>query len=275
LRNSFNKIIFTLKKQSTLNKTEKESEEIIINLRLKLKAKEKELRSIHKTNKERISKLTHNLKNPVGIIYSFSEIILEDIESYCPEKLEKHIKIINSSSAFSLQLLTSISKYSQLQLPETAFTFKKLNYIELLNSIVKQFKPLSIKNDIAIKINAPKNKIFLLLDKKEITQALTNIISNAFCYSFKNTTITITVIENATTIETVVTDEGIGISEENLPHILNEFYVVNTYAINEQKCIGLGLTIANKIIQLHKGKILVTSTIGVGSSFKITIPKKQ
>ncbi|MBL4939688.1 MAG: sensor histidine kinase, partial [Lutibacter sp.] len=75
------------------------------------------------------------------------------------------------------------------------------------------------------------------------------------------------------TINTCITDEGIGISETDLPNIFKEFYVVNTYSEDKQKCIGLGLTIANVVIQHHNGKITVTSEINKGTNVEMTLPK--
>jgi signal transduction histidine kinase len=75
-------------------------------------------------------------------------------------------------------------------------------------------------------------------------------------------------------VETTITDQGIGISEADLPHIFEEFYVVNTYSEDKQKCIGLGLAIAKKIMELHKGNIDVNSIFEKASSFKLILPKK-
>lgn len=248
-------------------------EEKIINLSLRLKSKTNELNSVSESNKKSIGKLVHNLKNPIGIIYSFSDMIIDNIEGYSPEKLAKHLQIIKESASFSLQMLTEVAKYVQLQSPDLKFTFKSLNYIELVNNVVSEFNAKAAEKSIAIEFDFPESSIFLKVDEAEISLALRNIISNAFRYSKENSTIKITVIDYLNTVETIITDEGIGISEENLPFVLNEYFVVNTYSEDKQKCIGLGLPIATKIIQLHKGKIDVTSTINKGSSIKITLPK--
>ena len=122
-------------------------------------------------------------------------------------------------------------------------------------------------------VKLPENDVFLTVDGAEITQALRAILNNAMRYSNDSSTITITVTELKDTVETTITDQGIGISETDLPNIFEEFYVVNTYSADKQKCVGLGLAIARRIVELHNGKISAKSTLEKGSSFKIRFPK--
>jgi len=246
----------------------------IINLKFRLKRKDNELHAVKLGNQNLLRKLNHNLKNPIGIIFSYAEIMLEDIEDCPPEATKKYLEIIKKSTGFLVQLLNSIASYSSLQSPEMVFCYKKLNYIDLLDRIIDRFRPESIKNRIGIKRNYSSNEVEMSIDADRISKALYNIIDNAFRYSSPKSTITIHVTEKPHTVETVITDEGIGILEEDLPKVFHEFYVVNTYSEDTKKCIGLGLTTANRIVQRHQGKIELKSAIGSGTSVKITLPKK-
>ncbi|HCE53917.1 MAG TPA: hypothetical protein DER05_02515 [Lutibacter sp.] len=249
-------------------------EEKIIDLSLKLKSKSNELNTVVETNSKILGKLTHNLKNPVGVIFSFSEMMLEDLEDYSMEKLRKHIQIIKNSATFSLAFLDTVSKYTRVQSPNFALKTELSNYVELVKSRITEFNGIASEKNIGLDIDVPSNDIFLTLDRNEISQALSAVLNNAMRYSNENSTIKITVEELKNTVETTITDQGIGISETDLPHIFEEFYVVNTYSEDKQKCIGLGLAIAKKIVELHKGKIEVNSIFEKGSSFKIILPKK-
>ena len=250
-----------------------ELEDKIVTLSLKLRNKTNELNSVNEVNKKTIGKLVHNLKNPIGVVYSFSDMIIEDVEDYTTEKLEKHLQVIKNSAEFSLQFLNSIAKYSQLQSPDLKYDLKTLNYINIVTNVIAEFNSISEEKNIRIETDLPESLPFLQVDEAEISLAIKNIINNAFRYSNEKSTIKITVKENLNTVETIINDEGIGISEENLPYISTNFFVVNTYSEDKQKCIGLGLSIANKIVEHHKGKILITSVLHKGSSIKILLPK--
>jgi len=249
-----------------------ELEEKIIDLSLKLKSKTNEIKAADETTSKILGKLTHNLKNPVGVIFSFSEMMLEDLADYSTEKLEKHLQIIKNSATFSLALLDTISKYSRVQSPNFILKCQSINYVELINRLISEFKLDASKKNIGLEIAIPANEIFSTLDEAEITQALRIVLNNALRYSNENSTITIKVKALKNTVETTITDQGMGISDTDLPHIFEEFFVVNTYSADKQKCVGLGLAIAQKIIALHKGEISAKSILEKGTSFKITLP---
>ncbi|HSQ46227.1 MAG TPA: hypothetical protein VLM44_04825, partial [Lutibacter sp.] len=125
-----------VKKEKNSDKYIPELEEKIIDLSLKLKSKSNELNAAIETNSKILGKLTHNLKNPVGVIFSFSEMILEDLEDYSAEKLEKHIQIIKNSATFSLAFLDTISKYTRVNSPNYSLKTERINYSELVNSVI-------------------------------------------------------------------------------------------------------------------------------------------
>ncbi len=262
-----------MKEEKNSDKYIQELEEKIFDLSLKLKSKSNEFNAAIETNSKILGKLTHNLKNPVGVIFSFSEMMLEDLEDYSIEKLEKHMQIIKNSATFSLALLDTISKYSRVQSPNFVLKSQRINYTELLSALINEFKSESSKKNIDVLVKLPENDIFLPVDKAEITQALTALLNNALRYSNENSIITITVAELKNTVETTITDQGMGISETDLPNIFEEFYVVNTYSADKKKCVGLGLAIARRVAELHNGKISAKSTLEKGTSFKMSLPK--
>ncbi|MDO9137104.1 MAG: hypothetical protein Q7U21_04730 [Lutibacter sp.] len=88
------------KKEKNSDKYIPELEEKIIDLSLKLKSKSNELNAVLETNSKILGKLTHNLKNPVGVIFSFSEMMLEDLEDYSTEKLENTYKLLKIQQHF-------------------------------------------------------------------------------------------------------------------------------------------------------------------------------
>lgn len=251
-----------------------ELEESIIELKFKLRNKDKELKNAYESNQKIIGKLVHNLKNPIGIAYSFSEMIMEGASNYDTEKLKKHLQIIRDSANFSLSLLDQFSMYTSLQSPDYQLTKRNTNYTELIKEVVNEFSETANKKQVKIITENCEKDLFLNIDKEEISKAIRNIIDNAIRFSEANTTIKIAVTEKGKSVETIISDEGIGISAKDLPHIFSEFYVINTYSNDKQKCIGLGLTIAKKIIEFHQGKITVESESGKGTSFKISLIKK-
>lgn len=250
-----------------------ELENKIVELSLKLRAKDLNLNTVEKENHERIRKLVHNLKNPIGVAYSFSEMIVENIEEISKEKLDKYIDVIKKSTDFSVGILNSIASLNRFKSPSFSLNLQETNYCEFLKDILSEFNTESIHKNIAITSSFPENIINLSIDTNEIALLIRILMRNAFGYSSNNSEINIVVTETSSTIDTTITDQGIGISETDLHAVFNEFYMVNTYSQDKSKCVGLGLAIAKIILNFHKGKIQVSSTLGEGSSFTFSFPK--
>lgn len=250
----------------------KELEDKIVDLSLQLRSKKNELNTIRVENYEQIRKIVHNLKNPIGVAYSFSEMVAEEGNNLSSEKFEKYINVIKNSAQFSIDNLNALASLNRLKSPKFILNCAKTNYIDLLNSILETFKTRALERNIIIKKDFPSDAVYLNLDTFEIEKAIQYIIHNAFRYSPNNSTIQVSIRRNEEMIETVITDEGIGISEESLPAIFDEFFVVNTYSIDSEKCIGLGLSMAKIVFDAHKSTIEVESILGKGFTFKLLMP---
>ncbi len=249
-----------------------ELEDKIIDLSLQLKTQNNLLELIEIKNNKLISKLTHNLKNPIGTAFSFSEMMLVDSDKYTPEKLEKHLQIVKDSSQYAISLLNKFANFQRISTLNCNYNFELINYIELLTKIIENFNKQAESN-CSILINTIPKEIFELnIDAEKIALVLKQIIENAMRFSSEYSIIIVDVKNNNNYIETTITDTGIGISENDLKDVFNDFFVVNTYDSYKKKCIGLGLSMAQKIIQKHKGIISINSILGKGTTVKISLP---
>ena len=97
------------------------------------------------------------------------------------------------------------------------------------------------------------------------------IIENAIRFSQANTIITINIVSNNGKIETTIFDEGVGISSDNIKAVFDPFFVVNTYSLQKEKCVGLGLSVAKNIVNLHNGEISIQSELGQGTNVKLVL----
>ncbi|MBP8792622.1 MAG: HAMP domain-containing histidine kinase [Lutibacter sp.] len=249
-------------------------EKKVVEISLKLKNERRKLHEQAALNELVFRKLIHNIKNPVGVALSFSEMILHDILKYTPEKLEKHLKIIHNSTSFSIDLLNSFAAFERYQLPDFTLHLKEGDIGLFLKNVIAKITPIAIQKNISILEIIPTVTSSVLFDSSEMNIALDAIIQNAIRYSNENTEITISLKETETSIDINIIDQGIGISEEHIFHLLSEFYVINTFSEDGKKCIGLGLSIANKIISMHNGTLKIASNLNEGTTVFISLPKR-
>ena len=253
------------------NKTEHLRDEIIA-LKLALKKAGSELKDQRESHADIINKLSHDLKNPIGIIYSFIEMILENGENYDNEKLRKYLNVIKNSASFSIELLNNLAKYSNLLSDKMTLTLERTNYAKLLKSVLRSFEKQSKNKNITLIDNVGDEAVILNIDAHEMVIALSNIFNNAIRFSNQGSKISVDLEVNEGAVVTGISDEGIGIAAKHHKDIFKEFFTINTYDETKQKCVGLGLSLSDKIVMHHGGSIAVTSKMGKGTTFRIELP---
>lgn len=248
-----------------------ELEDKVVDLSLQLKCKTNQLCAEQEENYDRIRKLVHNLKNPIGVAYSFSEMI-DDTVQISPEKLEKYIAVIKSSAKFSIDNLNTIANLNRVKSPNFTLNLQRLNFSIFIKNLVKKFEKQALQKEISIISKNQKSDLFLEADVIELEAAFGCILNNAIRYSPSNSTIEIMVNAKDKGIETKIIDRGIGIPKENLPNVFDEFFVVNTYSSDSEKCIGLGLSRSKISIEKHQGIIEIDSVLDKGTTVHVFIP---
>ena len=142
---------------------------------------------------------------------------------------------------------------------------------EICQKAVEQQLLLSERRII---LNTPAFPIEIAVDRDRLTQAFTNVLSNAIKYSPQERPVEVSASQNTEHAHVQVRDYGAGISKEHLPHIFETFYRTPDVQASPVRGFGLGLAIAKEIVELHKGRIWCESEPGQGSTFFIELPLK-
>lgn len=215
----------------------------------------------------------HDLRNPIGAINSFSEILLESEDEFPKEEKEELLSLIKDSSNFSLHLLNDLLDISKIELGKLELEKNIEDIEDTAKHVIKINKVFARKKNISFKFKSKLKTKHLNFDKSKIEQVLHNLISNAIKYSNPNTTISITIAENDSNISISIKDQGVGIPENELSKLFTEFGKTSAKTTANESSTGLGLAIAKKIVVGHGGKINAKSKLGEGSEFLFTLPK--
>lgn len=215
-----------------------------------------------------ISDASHELRTPLTALKSTLEVHLRDKNLTVMEAraaLEGSIADVNTLQSLSDSLLT-LTKYQQT--PDKAAS-EILALDELINAAVKQLLPIAAKKHITIRTKTPK--IQLPGNRYSIHDLLVILLDNAVKYGKTNGTIDIEIKNKNKRTILLVKDNGIGIASKDLPHIFDRFYRADAARTKRVKDgYGLGLAIAKKITEAHRGVISVVSKPGLGSTFTVT-----
>ncbi len=228
---------------------------------------EKENTLSEKKNLEVIlSDISHQIKTPLTSMYVINDLLLDD---NLDKKKRKEFLNKNRLQLERIEwLVTSLLKISRLDSGTIKLKKEKININNLIEKVIEPLKiPIELKNQKLI-INSP-NDLFIKVDLNWTIEALINILKNAYEHTKINGEIKIDVLDNPIYTEINITDNGEGISKDDINHIFERFYKGE----NNKESIGIGLNMAKTIIEKENGIIEVTSEKNKYTTFKIKFYK--
>jgi signal transduction histidine kinase len=240
--------------------------------KLILEQQNRELEDLNRQKNEFCGMAAHDLRNPITVIQNSSSIILKYLGENLTDKQKEFLKKINDSSQFTIKLLSDLLDISKIESGRLELEITQNDYIDFLKNNIELNNFFANEKDISINLGLRDEILLIDFDRNKIEQVLNNLISNAIKYSYPNTEINIEVEREGDFLLTKVIDQGQGIPEDEQPNIFKAFQKASTKPTAGEKSTGLGLAIAKKIVEGHKGEIWVKSEVGKGSAFYFKLP---
>lgn len=240
----------------------------------KLSQANQRLEELSQAKSEFVSIVSHELRAPLTSITGFVNLILDGETGETNDTQKEFLQIINQNSQRLITLITDLLNLSRIE----AGRFKEIKTEPIeLDKLVKEtvlnFRTETEKKGLNLRVDLPRQPLALVkADRNQIIQVITNLMSNAIKYTPKGGQIVTEVTRVPGYLRTMVSDTGLGISKENLPHMFEKFYRTDNPKVRELTGTGLGLTITKSIVEIHGGKIWVESELGKGSNFYFTLP---
>ena len=229
------------------------------------------------TSKDRLfSLISHDLRSPFNSLLGFAEILRTDYENLTHRDIKEYINVINDSSNTLFEMTNNLLHYSKLQLNRYDYIPKKILLNEILIEAIDSLKYRTQKKNVSVRLDLKQN-YFLVADEDMLITVFRNVISNALKFSQSQSTVNIFAEEtvddfnNTMAIQISVTDEGVGIPEENQVLIDSEV-MFSTQGTEKEPGSGLGLLLSKKYIALNKGKFEIISSEGQGTTVVLTFP---
>ncbi len=233
----------------------------------------KKLKQMEKYRKDFLGNVSHEMKTPIfniqGYILTLLDGGLEDkkINKLYLERTEKSVNRL-------ITIVDDLESISRLESREFKLRFEKFNIVKLVEEIFEAEEMLARKFNIKLEFASNYSKgIKVKGDKERITEAIGNLIANSIKYGKNNGKTKVSFREEGKLIIVEVSDNGIGINEEDLPRIFERFFRVDKSRSRDSGGTGLGLSIVKHVIQAHKQSIDVSSIPGKGTEFAFTLEK--
>ena len=174
-----------------------------------------------------------------------------------------------------MDLVNDLLLFAKLESKKVVRKKEFLDMTEIIESTVELFKVQGSTKDISFSVDIPDRLPLIEADRAEMEQLLTNLVSNAMKYNVKNGKVAVRAVPDGHYLSISVSDTGIGIDEESLPCVFDEFYRVSGPNTRYTTGTGLGLSIVKRIVESHFGEITVESKVEKGTTFTVRLPLKQ
>jgi signal transduction histidine kinase len=228
---------------------------------------------VDRMKSEFVSTAAHELRTPMASIYGYSELLIT--QDFAEDERNDFLGIIHRQSELMISIINELLDLVRIEERRGKdFDQVRIEVGELLTEVIANFKV--IEGYEAPLVTSIKNQHFLRGDRKKLTQAISNVLSNAYKYSPAHGTVEIDLLEEgsdaaAGKIGIRITDQGIGMTPEQLSRVFERFYRADTSG--KIPGTGLGMSIVKEIIELHGGWVELVSKMGSGTAVTLWIPK--
>jgi PAS domain S-box-containing protein len=221
-----------------------------------------------------IGSVSHELKTPVAIIKGYAATLRREDANWTPEIVRNTMAVIEEEADRLNDLIQNLLTASKLQVQqELSLELSEVNIAQLAQQVAERFTNQTTQH--SIQVHFPSDFPYIDGDITRLRQVLDNLVSNAIKYSPNGGVIKIVGQCSERDVTVSVSDQGEGISVQDLNHIFERFFRVDNKLSRRTQGTGLGLYLVKAIIEAHHGKIDVKSKYGKGSTFYFTLPRTQ
>lgn len=230
-----------------------------------------ELRRLEKVRREFVANVSHELRTPISSIKGYAETLLEgaiDDKDNAREFLSIIVQDANRLAA----LINDLLDLSKIESGKMAVSFSPLDPGQMLKKAVQVMERQAAAKAVSVACIVPQGLPPVLADETMFLQVMINLLDNAIKYTPEKGSVTVSAVISGGFLQVDVSDNGMGIPEQDLSRVFERFYRVDKARSRELGGTGLGLSIVKHIVEIHHGRVWVKSGPGTGSVFSFTIP---
>ena len=231
-----------------------------------------EARRLDAVRRDFVANISHELKTPIGGISILAEAISEGSDD--PELVKNFSERMKIEASRLTHLVQEIIDLSRIQDQNTSLNSQIVSLQKIIEEAIYQSKVRAEKRHVEINFVCEED-IEFFGDRKQLVMAISNLIENAINYSPERTSVNVLLKRNDEIAEITISDQGVGIAEEDLDRIFERFYRVDSARSRDTGGTGLGLSIVKHVISNHGGDVQVWSVPGTGSTFTVLLPITQ
>jgi signal transduction histidine kinase/DNA-binding response OmpR family regulator len=229
------------------------------------------LRVEGQTQSRFLANMSHELRTPMNAIIGFTSLLLDDRSLEMKDRHRSNLERVSRNAHDLLELINNVLDLSKIEAGRMDVYSEPADVHDLIERAITVVEPMKENRPIKLGMELEDNLPTLKTDRMKLQQILINLLSNAIKFTQEGE-VKVRAARASDRILISVSDTGPGISETDLPKIFEEFRQVGSSARASRSGTGLGLTITRRLVELLGGEISVTSSLGSGSTFIVTLP---
>jgi len=219
-----------------------------------------------------LANVSHELRTPLNAIIGFSEVLLDPALTVSPPEQKEFLENILVSGKHLLRLINELLDLSKIEAGKKELQLEAVDLHKLIESATATLRPLAAKKTITVEAVVDGAIPALSADAGKISQVLLNLLGNAIKFTPDGGRVAVEAGVRDGAVEVAVSDTGIGIEPEDQARVFEAFQQAESAGTGRPEGTGLGLTLAKTFVEMHGGRIWVTSEIGRGSTFTFRLP---
>lgn len=220
--------------------------------------------------KEFLANVAHELRTPLSYVKGYSEV-LQDGLYQTEQEAEKYLSLIKRESERMQRLVNDLLDLAQLEGTNYPLVKQPIVFSQLINDTVDRFRHRIKEKQISLKKEL-NDEVIMYGDLDRLQQVIYNLLENAVRYTDQEGALSISLTKSNEDIVFSLSDNGIGMSEENIKHIGERFYRADKARNRKEGGTGLGLAIVKQLVHLHEGRMEIHSQLGTGTTVKLIFP---
>jgi len=233
------------------------------------------LGELERSKSQYMRRVSHELRSPLAAIQSLLTMVEESLTGEGKSAERELVGRAVRRTDQALKLVSDLLVLARSQEARFAVGLKEVSLSRAVREVAGSLQPRADKAGVTLAVDCPPDLAPVLGDPESVEQLVTNLASNAIKYTPRGGRVSVSAAAQQDSIVLTVSDTGIGISEEDLPSVFDEFYRGKNARELQEQGTGLGLSIVKSILDALQAKVHVESAIGQGTTFVVTIPKAR
>lgn len=226
-----------------------------------------------RTKSQFLANMSHELRTPLNAVLGFSEIL--KTEAFGPlgaKRYKEYADDIHASGHHLLSLINDILDMSKIEAGKYRLHKEKEALASIIGAVGRMMRGRAAEADLVLQVELPDPTLVVNVDVRAIKQVLINLLANAITFTPAGGRVRLGVRVDEDGVAVHVTDNGIGIPEEELPRLLRPFEQIDGADRRGREGTGLGLALSNALVELHGGTLTLESQIGIGTTVTVRLP---